>query len=331
MSSSATPSRSFYGCYLLRSQATKKSNSAYVGSTNNPVRRIRQHNGQLVGGAYRTKSRRPWEMVMIVYGFPTKLSMLQFEWAWQKPYDFCNISRHFRPLTSAAFKKDWRLTLKLSAVSHMLHLPQWRRWPLSVHFFSPDIEKLFTDAGAKLAKKAPTVGHTAVQPLPSHVAVTRGPAESMPYAFGDREAEGFVVHDLVAKVETLAGSGARQECCACRQAVTLKRDACDMVAHMTCLAPVFLQQEGQEPQPTTFSIAPLLPDGQRQKLLLPKHGRCPKCRAHARWGDLIAEQTFRVRLGSNNFDYEEDDDNNAGDDGSEESSVSSAKEDSSSV
>lgn len=43
----------------------------------NPRRRIRQHNGEIGSGASRTKSRRPWEMVFCIYGFPTHVSALQ--------------------------------------------------------------------------------------------------------------------------------------------------------------------------------------------------------------------------------------------------------------
>ena len=55
----------FYACYLLRSKATANSNRTYVGSTPNPPRRIRQHNGELTQGAVKTSRFRPWVRVKV--------------------------------------------------------------------------------------------------------------------------------------------------------------------------------------------------------------------------------------------------------------------------
>lgn len=85
-----------YACYLLRSQA--KPNVTYVGSTPDPARRLRQHNGQIAAGAFHTRFARPWQMDLVVCGFPSRLAALQFEWSWQKP----NISRHLRRVDVAS-------------------------------------------------------------------------------------------------------------------------------------------------------------------------------------------------------------------------------------
>ncbi|KAK9128154.1 hypothetical protein Syun_016951 [Stephania yunnanensis] len=77
--------KGFFACYLLCSLSPRFKGHTYIGFTVNPRRRIRQHNGEITSGAWRTKRKRPWEMVLCVYGFPTNVYALQFEWAWQHP------------------------------------------------------------------------------------------------------------------------------------------------------------------------------------------------------------------------------------------------------
>ena len=49
------PVRPFCGCYLLRSCDPAHPRSSYIGFTVNPLRRVRQHNGEIQGGARRTR------------------------------------------------------------------------------------------------------------------------------------------------------------------------------------------------------------------------------------------------------------------------------------
>jgi len=64
--------------YVLQSTASCR--HSYVGITGDFTRRLRQHNGEIVGGACRTRSRRPWRGLVLVRGFHGR-HLLQFEWA----------------------------------------------------------------------------------------------------------------------------------------------------------------------------------------------------------------------------------------------------------
>ena len=61
--------------YILKSD-----NLSYFGMTNDFLKRFRQHNGELVGGAKYTKKKEFWYPVCIIDGFKDKKSACQCEW-----------------------------------------------------------------------------------------------------------------------------------------------------------------------------------------------------------------------------------------------------------
>ncbi len=67
-------------CYIIKSTDPNHPNISYNGSTNNIIRRLRQHNGELMGGAIRTRKGRPWEIYAIIKGLPNHINSLQLEW-----------------------------------------------------------------------------------------------------------------------------------------------------------------------------------------------------------------------------------------------------------
>ena len=57
-------------------------NFTYAGVSPEPTRRLRQHNGEICGGAKYTTSKGPgWKHLCIVSGFQDKIQSMQFEWA----------------------------------------------------------------------------------------------------------------------------------------------------------------------------------------------------------------------------------------------------------
>lgn len=170
-------------CYLLRSADPKHPGTTYIGFTTHPRRRIRQHNGEIRGGARKTRSLRTaaadgqapsgWVMCAIVTGFPSKTAALQFEWAWQHPKE----SRAVRDTARESGLLTKRgVASKLHILGLMLGAQPFIHWPLGLHLIDTAIHAHLVSA------KAPC-------PLPSHVAVTIGPLETMPMYVGKPDAE----------------------------------------------------------------------------------------------------------------------------------------------
>ncbi len=99
----------------------------------NPNRRILQHNGgSMKGGAKKTSGRGPWDMVLIVHGFPNEISALRFEWAWQNPEKSLRLKHAFPKRPGFSFQA------KFNVVCEMLRSGPWCRLPLVIRWLKQE-------------------------------------------------------------------------------------------------------------------------------------------------------------------------------------------------
>lgn len=65
--------------YVIKGEY-KNSIRTYIGYTNDIRRRLRQHNGEITGGAKHTRRGRPWNLLYYIHGFESHKEALSFEW-----------------------------------------------------------------------------------------------------------------------------------------------------------------------------------------------------------------------------------------------------------
>ena len=82
----------------------------YAGVSPDPVRRLRQHNGEIKGGAkYTTGKGSGWTHVCLVEGFRNKIEAMQFEWAVKHapPRNAGGVANRIKKLYLICAKEKW--------------------------------------------------------------------------------------------------------------------------------------------------------------------------------------------------------------------------------
>nr|CAB3266371.1 structure-specific endonuclease subunit slx1-like [Phallusia mammillata] len=276
----------FFGCYLLYCKNPKYKGRTYIGFTVNPERRIKQHNaGKLKGGAWRTSGRGPWDMALIVHGFPSDIAALRFEWAWQNP----DRSRRLRHVPGKK-KKESAFAFRVRVMASMLCQTPWKKLPLVVRWLKQEY-------ALDLDPIAPTHVPIAYGPVTAKHKKHKAEADNsqdtdlrnqQPVSSEESDSDSdeicmSLMHRITKKTQPPTqkkpkGGQNYVECSICSCNIVDDDDdklsciskECPSTTHLICLAKHF-----------TSKSAP--------HQLLPVEGNCPVCEVSMLWGDLIRE------------------------------------------
>ncbi|KAJ5949004.1 hypothetical protein N7454_002311 [Penicillium verhagenii] len=291
------PIPAYYCCYLLRS--TVRHASLYIGSTPNPIRRLSQHNGDAKGGAKRTArdQLRPWEMVLVVEGFMSRVGALQFEWAWQHP----DRTRHIdsdeedhpskskvtvNPKTGKTKPRPGRsrrsLTAHLEDLHTLLRSTYFSTWPLRVRFFRADVHRVWRVWNDRVST-----------PLPEDRVILDGDCPILG-GVNDHQKVGSMknlsidytpLESYLEKSMFILDDSDELKCLICnapvqpstQQIVMCPQTLCRGASHLLCLSTHFLNAADD-------------PDA-----LIPTQGTCPACKETVKWPLMMQELSLRNR------------------------------------
>ncbi|CAK7212358.1 Slx4p interacting protein [Sporothrix curviconia] len=325
---SSRPIPALYTVYILRS--TMRHASLYIGSTPDPPRRLKQHNGVVKGGAARTAraSLRPWEMVGLVSGFPGPVAALKFEWALTNPHLSLHIPAESRLSVARQTKKNGhprRPPASMHSILANLHLllrvPSFARWPLRLHVFVPEVHAAWNKWTSEAAAAAAAAVDAPEALLAEPVEVLTDFKPSVPDMYGADEAElgpAWGIHalpldygpmrDYVDKANDIFTFEREGDCAVCNTPLPAGQGlyavcpnaGCEAVGHLRCWSGHLLESEthnhdnGHEhdhEHEHEHEHSHDLGDGP----LVPKRGHCPDCGGPVIWGDMMKELTLRMR------------------------------------
>ncbi|KAI3317173.1 GIY-YIG catalytic domain-containing protein [Xylariaceae sp. AK1471] len=282
-----------YSVYILRSTVHRA--SLYIGSTPNPPRRLKQHNGEAKGGAARTArgTLRPWEMVGLVSGFPGMVAALKFEWALNNPHVSLHIPTNSRITIATQRKRNGHpkrpshsMKSIISNVHLLLRVPSFARWPLKLHFFAPEVHRAWNrhcdDASEPLRKTIPV--YTDFGPSQAAADASTSTEPPSPWGIHALPLNYAPMKSYVEKTKSLYSFEREGACVICGENLphdeglyaTCSNTGCEGTGHVSCWSRHLLGSNAEED-------------------IIPISGHCPKCEGEVTWGEMMTEMSLRLR------------------------------------
>ncbi|XP_008546837.1 structure-specific endonuclease subunit slx1 [Microplitis demolitor] len=249
----------FNGVYLLYCENVKFKGRTYIGYTVDPVRRLKRHNaGFDFGGAKKTSNKGPWNMVLIIHGFPNSRLALRFEWAWQH----LDLSLHTRHLSKKKSNQT-QVNYLITSVAEMLKVSPWFRLPLTIQWL--DL-KFSSDYLLKLK-------------FPQHMNIQYGAIEAKKIGWVEKQMKKKNKingdQDKIDDFEEINCISSFNNCYLCKKNVDLNDRVecvyknCKLISHIICLGNLFTKND---------------------KKILPINGICPSCDKLVLWGDIVRKK-----------------------------------------
>ena len=275
-----------YFCYILTSTNARYIGNTYIGFTDNPLHRLRQHNGVIKGGAKYTLKRKPWEIVLVVSNFPNKVLALKFEWAWQNPFKSTFLKESMGDIEKGYIgvknkKKVYSsISFKLKVLDRLLHSKVFDKIYLHIYVFNESeevnmqnsmksIEKV-NEESFNVAIKAKTVVYDET--------VKAGDEEDDYKLYSDK----CIICDEVIHEDDNEESEEDEEGCDKDKESDVKEDkekmyivkcpSCKSMFHMLCLAESSIRNGSDA-----------------GKILIPKETTCLICTKGFKWGEWVKD------------------------------------------
>lgn len=203
-------------------------------------------------------------MALVVHGFPSKATALQFEWAWQHPWKDRHIRGKISPSMGLSRGSMSGPKARLKLVKAMISLEPWRRFGLGLHFSTEEVLNIFQEVVMEFSTY---MDPNAVDDAPITVGpltdlATYSSSSSPAFRSPDSSDESDSGWDSGSDVSN--SEGKQGACSICSLSLSgsaeegppmirsSKCPCCSTIAHTLCWGRCFLAQEGGDAPPSVI-------------------------------------------------------------------------------